>query len=291
MAAENLYLNKTTKQIYEGLLSQCKNELRIKLLVAKEEKKEAWEIEAIEEETAEDRLYYLEDNFDALTRCMNFSEERQTWGHIDLDNEYLDKLKNYNIDWYEYINKNADSYFEKSELRSDGLDWLYLELLLVGCYKKHEKDKQVDDRVVALMPNLKRLFEYLIDEKYFQFVLSSIISLSIFTIKILVVGFLLYEGKENFALGALGVALIVMYFYNRNKTGKRISDLVEASNNEIQVKLASIKKVYSYLSASYMTTKNIHWDIFEEEVDSARRSGVEIPSALYTAIKYHKRSN
>ena len=82
MAAENLYLNKTTKQIYEGLLSQCKNELRIKLLVAKEEKKEAWEIEAIEEETAEDRLYYLEDNFDALTRCMNFSEEWQTWGLV-----------------------------------------------------------------------------------------------------------------------------------------------------------------------------------------------------------------
>jgi hypothetical protein len=289
MITERIHLNKTTKQIYESLLSQCKNELRIKLLVAKEEKKEAWEIEAIEEENAEDRLYDLEDNFDALTRCMNFSEEWQTWGHIDLDNVYLDKLENYNTDWYEYINKNADWYFEKSEIRSDELDWLYLELLLVGCYKKHQKNKQIDEQIIEFMPSLKTLFDYYFDGKYLKFVTLAIFSLSVFLIKIIVVGALLYEGKENFALGALGIILILIYFYNKNKLGKRINALIDASNNEIQAKLASIKKAYSYLSASSShTTKNIHWDIFEEEVNNARRNGVEIPSAIYTAIKHYK---
>ena len=289
MITDRIHLNKTTKQIYESLFSQCKNELRIKLLRAKEEKKEAWEIEAIEEETAEDKLYYLEDSFDALTRCMNFSDEWKTWTHINLDSAYKDGLENYNIDWYEYINKNADSYFEGSELRHEGLDWLYLELLLIGCYKKHQKNKQIDEKIIEFMPNLNTLFDYYFDGKYIKFVTLAIFSLSVFLIKIIVVGVLLYEGKENFALGALGIVLILIYFYNKNKLGKRMNALIDASNNEIQAKLASIKKAYSYLSASsFYTTKNIHWDIFEEEVNNARRNGVEIPSALYTAIKYHK---
>ena len=131
--------------------------------------------------------------------------------------------------------------------------------------------------------------DYYFDGKYFKFATSAIFSLSVFLIKIIVVGVLLYEGKDNFALGALGIILILIYFYNKNKLGKRINALIDASNNEIQAKLASIKKAYSYLSASsFYNTKNIHWDIFEEEVNNARRNGVEIPSAIYTAIKHYK---
>ena len=291
MITERIHLNETTKQIYDSLLSQCKNELRIKLLVAKEEKKEEWEIEAIENESAEDRLYYLEDSFDALTRCMNFSEEWKTWTHINLDSAYKDGLENYNSDWYEYINRCADSYFERSELRDEELDWLYLELLLVGCYKKHKNDKQIGDRLFDYMPNFKKLVDYFVDEKYFKFALSALISLAIFLLKLTVIGVLLYEGQENYALGALGVIFVLVYFYNRTKLSKRMADLMDVNKKEIHAKLDSIKKAYSYLSASYKTTKNIHWDIFEEEVNNARRNGVEIPSALYTAIKHHKKSN
>jgi hypothetical protein len=279
--------NKTIQNIYDKFAKKCKAELREELHRAKQENKEEYEIEEIKERGAEEwRLSHLNDSFDALTRCMNFSNSWDSWHHINLDNTLEDRLNNFNSDWYSYINGCADKYFanKDNEFRDDELDWLYLEILLVGCYKNYQKNEQLNNRLLEYFPTLKKSFDYFIDGKYIQLAFSLLFATAIFLIKLIIVGVLLYEGGENYALGALGIIFVLIYFYNRNKNYKRITDLMDAGNNELQAKLAIIKKVYSLLS-----TKNIHWDILEDEVNNARHQGIEIPSAIYTAIKQYKK--
>jgi len=279
--------NKTIQNIYDKFARQCDTELRENLRKAKLENKEDYEIEEITDKgNADWRLSYLQDSFDALTRCMNFENDWITWHHINLDNTLEDKLISYNSDWYGYINGCADKYFTNSEFRDDELDWLYLEILLVGCYKSYQKNEQLNNRLLEYFPSLKKSIEYFAESKYIQLTLYLLFTFAIFLTKLIVVIALLYQGSENYALSGLGVIFVLMYFYNKNKNYKRITDLMDAGNNELQSKLAIIKKVYSLLS-----TKNIHWDILEDEVNSARQQGIEIPSAIYTAIKAHKAKN
>ena len=278
--------NKTVQSIYDNFAKQCDEDLRENLRQAKLHNKEDYEVEEIKEKGDKEwRLSYLNDSFDALTRCMNFSNTWDNWFHINLDNTLEEKLNNYNSDWYDYINRCADKYFAESEFRDKELDWLYLELLLVGCYKNYQKNEQLNNRLIEYFPTIKKVIDYFVNDKYIQLAFYLILTISIFLIKLLVVGVLLYQGSDNYALGALGVFFVLMYFYNKNKNYKRITDLMDAGNSELQNKLSVVKKVYSLLS-----TKNIHWDILEDEVNNARQQGIEIPSSIYTAIKANKHS-
>jgi hypothetical protein len=279
--------NKTVQNIYDKFARQCDLDLRENLRQAKLLNKEDYEIEEIKEKGDKEwRLSYLNDSFDALTRCMNFSNTWDAWYHINLENTLEDRLNNYSSDWYDYINRCADKYFADSEFRDEELDWLYLELLFVGCYKNYQKNEQLNNRLLEYFPTIKKVIDYFANGKYIQLAIYLIFTTSVFLVKLLIVGVLLYQGSDNYALSALGVIFILIYFYNKNKNYKRITDLMDAGNNELQAKLSVVKKVYSLLS-----TKNIHWDILEDEVNNARHQGIEIPSAIYTAIKAHKDSN
>lgn len=66
--------NKTVQNIYDKFARQCDLDLRENLRQAKLLNKEDYEIEEIKEKGDKEwRLFYLNDSFDALTRCMNFS--------------------------------------------------------------------------------------------------------------------------------------------------------------------------------------------------------------------------
>jgi hypothetical protein len=276
--------NKTVQNIYDKFARQCDLDLRENLRQAKLLNKEDYEIEEIKEKGDKEwRLSYLNDSFDALTRCMNFSNTWDAWYHINLENTLEDRLNNYSSDWYDYINRCADKYFADSEFRDEELDWLYLELLFVGCYKNYQKNEQLNNRLLEYFPTIKKVIDYFANGKYIQLAIYLIFTTSVFLVKLLIVGVLLYQGSDNYALSALGVIFILIYFYNKNKNYKRITDLMDAGNNELQAKLSVVKKVYSLLS-----TKNIHWDILEDEVNNARHQGIEIPSAIIQPSKLIK---
>ena len=225
-----------------------------------------------------DRLDKAYEETDAaiLTIFMSMSY-RDYWTHLDnLTDEEENKKFKLHIEYVDGVNERADYYFSQNALRTEELDWLFTDYLIVGSYKKLEADM-----TEVLLKDLKQssLFNSIMNFASGKSVVGLFEMVWFLAKWILILGLFgifLLGTTESPIFGVFALAMVGYFFYKRQGMKKHYTEMMKVW----QPKIDLIKKVYSLTS-----TSKIHWDVLSEEITDSRRNGVEWCTTLFTAIK------
>ncbi len=190
------------------------------------------------------------------------------WEHID---DLEDKNVKYRISDSADVNAIAETYFSQNLLRGRLTDWLFVNALMVSAYQKIALDclKETLPRVASLAESSTSTAR-----KFFNMGRWTLGFLLKWAIIILVFSVLLISSSENSLFGILAVAFavfLVYRFFSKRKAMK-------ATAEKYLIKMRTVKRAYSLVS-----TPNIQWSVLLDELNDARKSGVEWPSALFSA--------
>lgn len=178
------------------------------------------------------------------------------------------------------LNSYANDYFKQSTVRTDELDWFFVDVLMASSNKLMIKQGEslLGDQFSGVMTHGIKM---LMDGQYLMGLLMIGAKLIKLFILLLIVFFPLsiaYDGHPGVAvlsLGGIGYFLL---------SGHRLDQEYSAMKKSMFDRLWHVNRVYSLLASEH----KINWSLLERELNDTRRMGVMWASPLDTAVKFRK---
>jgi hypothetical protein len=178
------------------------------------------------------------------------------------------------------LNGYANSYFRQSTVRTDELDWFFVDVLMASSNKLmiEQGESLLGDQFSGVMTHGVKM---LLDGKYVIGLLMIGTKLIKILTLLLIIFFPLsiaYDGYPFVAvlsLGGIGYFLL---------SGHRSNLEYSAMKKSMFDRLWHVNRVYSLLANEH----KINWGLLERELNDTRRMGVMWVSSLDTAVKFRK---
>lgn len=176
------------------------------------------------------------------------------------------------------LNSCADNYFKQIKVRTDELDWFFVDVLIASSNKLMIKQGEslLGDQFSGVMTHGIKM---ILDGKY----LMGLLMIGAKLVKLLILLLIVFFPISIASDGNPGVAVLSLggigYFL---LSGHRSDQEYSAMKKSMFDRLWHVNRVYSLLASEY----KINWSLLERELNDTRRLGVIWASALDTAVKF-----
>ena len=222
---------------------------------------------------------------DEIEWMFRYTSDGETWSHVEnlvANNPFpsflsLDTVASENVSNFLY--ERAERYFKQNQIRTNELDWFFLDFTVVVGFRVLFNDLNEKDFKTAYPSLFKAINDYA-DSNFlslFKYVIISIIKNAIF---LGLVFFLLLFASEGYIwAGFLGGGLLVWKLYGMYALSKFYAKL---KTNSLE-KFTQYSAMYNLFSDGY-----VRWDMLEFDIKRLRNLSIEFPLVLDTAVTDRK---
>lgn len=223
---------------------------------------------------------------DDVEWLFRYTNDEKTWSHVNnltISNPFpgflsVDTVANDGI--AEFFYERAERYFKQNYIRTEELDWFYLDFVVAVSYRVLSK-KLNENELKTAYPSVSKAIDEFDGDNIWALVKYALIGLIKNTLIFGVIFFLFLGASDGETwAGFIGVGLLFWKFYGWYSQMKLFGKLRKITVE----KLSQFNSLYQLFADGY-----VRWDMLEHDIKRLRDLSINFPLVLDTAVTSRKK--